>query len=461
MSAEKGAWSSRFWTTTYSPLRAFWFLRSLYLLLAADLWFGMIEHGGRYGVGGFNVSHLPWLDLLLPVPSAALYVGLLIAASFLALLLGLGPAPRWLRLTLAAVYTFGWLLSIHDSYQHHYLLSWLLCWCAALPDPSARRALSSEPTSGWGLPMSAITCAIVYFFTGISKSESDWRSGEALRSLTRSAPPGSAHPGKFDGARDLLLALGLDDASVWQLFALATIALQWTIAVAYLAAPLRDAQPSRARVWLCSLGLFGALSFHGVAELFHVFEIGLFSYYMAIVALLVLGPVSPWRPLTRALAWLGEQITGPLDADAPRSLSLRELARPLGSALLLAAVGFTIPLPGAELATCALALGVMAYSVVTLLHARRAPDATVRGLDLLALQTTFCTFVLWLALTQTSVPFDYYRRTAGELYRMGQVQSALSLYRQGERYAPAGESRAARIRELQRELESSSHKRRD
>jgi hypothetical protein len=98
--------------------------------------------------------------------------------------------------------------------------------------------------------------------------------------------------------------------------------------------------------------------------------------------------------------------------------------------------------------------------VVWFLRASPGPDAAARGLDLLALQTTFCAFVLWLALTQTSVPFDYYRRTAGELYRMGQVEHALSLYQQAERYAPAGESRAARIRELQRELESSSEKRR-
>ena len=464
MSDDTAHWAARFWTVSYSPLRAFWFMRGLYALLAADLWFDMVEHGGRYGVGGFNVAHFAWLDLLLPLPSAALYVGLLIVAGFIALWLSIGQAPRWLRGLLALVYTASWMLSVHDSYQHHYLLSWLLVWCVGLPDVSARFALSTQRVRGWGLPMSAVTCSIVYCFTGIAKSEPEWRGGAALRSLTRSAPLGAAHPGKFDGARDLLLSLGLTDASVWHLFALATIALQWTVALGYLASTQRDERPTRARLYLCAIGLFGALSFHALAELFHVFEIGLFSYYMMFVALVLLGPVGPWRHPTAAVAWLGERlehaVVGPdeqlrLRADgsrSPTSSAPRELLRPLLSAALLLSAGFVIPLPGALGATCAASLIV----VIRALVARRASSAT---LDALALESTFATCLLWFSLTQTSVPFDYYRRTAGELYRMGQLEQALSLYELAQRYAPADESRATTIRELKLELEQRAAKR--
>ncbi|MDB4986837.1 MAG: hypothetical protein JWN04_2015 [Myxococcaceae bacterium] len=450
------------WTVSYSPLRAFWLLRGVYLLLSADLWFEMIEHGGRYGLGDFNVAHFAWLDLVLPLPTPALYVGLLIAAGTISLWLGLGAAPRWLRLTLAAAYTLGWLLSVHDSYQHHYLLSWLLCWCAAVPDLTARRALSDEPVQGWGLPMTCLTCAIVYFFTGISKSEPDWRRGAALRSITHSMPPGSAHPGKFDGARDLLLGLGLDDSSVWQLFALSTIALQWTVSAGYLASTSRDAHASRLRIVLCSLGLVAALSFHALAELFHVFEIGLFSFYMMFIACLLLAPAKLWKMPTRGLAWLSDRLSDGVGqavvsaSESAQRPSGADLARPLLSVALLLAIGFAIPLPGSVWATSVAALLVLVCTVATM---RQAEGARV-ALDALALKTTFSAFVLWLSLTQSRVPFDYYRRTAGELYRMGQLEQALSLYKLAQRYAPSDQSRVGRIRELENELNQGSAKRR-
>ncbi|MEY4513772.1 MAG: hypothetical protein RLZZ450_5894 [Pseudomonadota bacterium] len=467
----------RLWRAAYHPARAFWLLRGLYLLLAGDLWLDMVEHGGRYGVGGFNVAHFLWLDDWLPLPTASSYLALVIASGFIALWLALGPAPRWLRAVLAATYTLAWIVSLHDSYQHHYLLSWLLTWCVALPDLTAHEARRETPVRGWGLPMFAITCAIVYGFTGVAKSELEWRSGDVLRTITKARPPGAAEPGKFDAARDLFVQFGVDEATVWQLFALSTIALQWTIALGYLVAPRRDEDPARWRVWVVSLGLLAAFSFHAVAEIFQVFEIGLFSYYMLMVALVLLGPSAILTLGARAVSWLSDRLgASPADEarasrdpkkDSDPKIGVTRLLGPLLSVGMLAGVGYIIPLPGACLACWGLSILLVVRVGLSVMR-RETGDGWVEGrlgaregrLETLALNAAASTFAMWLALTQTAVPFDYYRRTAGELQRMGRLEEALSTYRLAERYAPEGQSRAATIREIQRELRGDSQHRR-
>lgn len=442
------------WRAGYHPSRPFLLLKGVYLLLTADLFLEMVEHGGRYGVGGFNVGHFAWLDRLLPLPTPPLYVGLLIASGLVAAQLSVGAAPRWLRLLLAALYTLSWAMSLHDSYQHHYLISWLLVWCAACPDLRAAEAADppSSTVQGWGLPMTAITCAIVYGFTGVSKSEEEWRSGRVLEVLTRARPPGASDPGKFDAARDLLMQIGLDESAVWRLFALSTIALQWLIAAAYLAAPRRDERPSRLRLALVTLGLLGAFSFHLTAELFHIFEIGLFSYYMLWIATVLLAPVALLRPLVAAWAQLAQSIRK-LEAELAAWLERRP--RPawywpvlLALLLLVATVGWAVPLPGARgAAWVGAAIAVVRLAAVAYRHRHKASPAVE-----LAMSTTFSALIAWAALSLTSVPFDYYRRTAGELRRMGQAERALEQYRLAERYAPRGHSRAKAIRELEAEL---------
>jgi hypothetical protein len=443
----------RFWDVAYHPVRPYLLLRGLYLLLAGDVWLGMVEHGARYGVGGFNVAHFACIDRVLPLPSPALYVGLLIFTGALSLLLALGPRPRWLRALLAVAYTFGWIISIHDSYQHHYLLSWLLTWCVAFPDVRGEEAASGAPppsapdvqpeqrwVRGWGLPMTAVTCAIVYTFTGISKSEPEWRSGDVLQSLTHSMPIGDPRPGKFDGLRDLLVQVGVEEGLVWPLLALSTVALQWTIALGYLAAPARDARPSPARTFLVTVGLFGALSFHAVAELFEVFEIGIFSYYMIWMAIVLLSPSRLLRIPAQLLIAAGRraqrlQVQG---LAAHTSLGIG-----VAAAAMLTGVGALVPLPGAMGAT----LCVATVSITWILL---AADASAR--QTLGRHLCLTAFVLWLTLVKSSVPFDYYRRGAGELARMGQLREALLMYRRAEQYAPAGESRRRRIAELERQL---------
>jgi hypothetical protein len=437
--------AARMWSVRYAAGRAYFFSKGVYLLLSFDLCFEMIEHGGRYGVGGFNVAHFALLDRLLPLPTATMYVALLIASAGLALQQLLAGATRPVGLLLAVLYTLGWSLSMHDSYQHHYLLSWLLVWCAVCPDVGAAQSARAEQSSGWGIPMAACSCAIVYVFTAIAKLEPVWRSGEVLRTLTGSRPPGDGSPGKFDGARDLLLELGLTDPRVWQLFALSTVALQIALAVGYFAAVQRDNRPSRARTFACTVGLLAALSFHGMAELFRVFEIGLFSYYMLWIALVLLGPARLLVAAAGPIASCARALDRVLDR-LPKASAGHVMAAAVGSAAVLGALGWLVPLPGAAWAFTSLGAIALARFALLLRAARHAEVA------LHAAGTTLGGLVLWLALAKSDVPFDYYRRTAGELSRMGKTEQALHTYRQAELYAPPGQSRAATIRKLESEL---------
>ena len=63
-------------------------------LLAWDLWSAFIGHAGGFGGGGFNVTQIPWLDALVPLPTPAIVgVGWLLAG-FLAARIALGVAVQ-------------------------------------------------------------------------------------------------------------------------------------------------------------------------------------------------------------------------------------------------------------------------------------------------------------------------------------------------------------------------------
>jgi hypothetical protein len=152
----------------------------------------------------------------------------------------------------------------------------------------------------------------------------------------------------------------------------------------------------------------------------------------------------------------GKLLAAPPGALAARWARARErLGTPpvaaslvLGSAAagVLALVGFLAPLPGARWA------GALLSAVALAQLAWRIREGALGRAAHGSLTTLLCACALWLGLTRTAVPFDYYRRAAGELGRMGRIEDALAMYRRAERYAPAGRSRAATIRTLELEL---------
>jgi hypothetical protein len=403
--------------------------RVLYGLLAADLWIDMVPHAGRYGVDGFNVAHFAWLDRLVPQPGAALYTALLAGSGVLAASCALGPAVRALRGVLCGAYTLAWALSMHDSYQHHYLLSWLLLALTLFPTRSSARG--TELVGAPGYVLFSISCANVYAFTAVSKLAPGWRDGSVLRLLSHSRPAGDPSRGPLDGLRDAASAVGIGDGLFFHGLALATAAMQVAIAVGYLASIGADTPymrwPRRAARWLA---LAAALAFHGSAELSGVFSIGWFSVYMALVAGACLAPAPAlWRATERAAQALRR---------IPRQPFVERHALPLAAAAWVAAVAWahTLHIPG-------LALGALCGAVAC--GAASWPRAT-RGGELPALAAAIGFFACFQL---SSAAFDYHRRLAGELLKLGRRADALEAYREAERVAPRGESRQGKIRALE------------
>ncbi len=428
------------------PARAYLLQKALFSLLAFDAFLTMLSHGGRYGMGGFNVSHVAWLDRWLPVPSAAFYTGLTLLVGLLSSLHVLLGGPRSLRVAIAVLYSLAWMVSLFDSYQHHYLLSWLLLWTAFMPTVPAEAAQTRDAASvqGWGVPMTAITCGIVYAFTVIAKSEADFRAGHVLIRLSRSRPRGDVEPGVLDPLRDLCMSLlGTSEAGAWALLAHTVIALQITLSLGYFAATTRDASRSLGRRFACGTALVAAVSFHAFAQLGGMFDIGWFSYYMLCIGFAVLAPAPALAACARVVAWPGRAWGAWLERRAAHTTGARSLAQAVASAVVLCGLGFALDLPGAK-AACGVVAAVVFGACLVALRTDRPAEA-----QRVALSGALAAAACWGAVTFSDARYDYYRRAGGELRAMGALESALAMYRKAERYAGPGRSRKSRIMELE------------
>ncbi len=432
----------------YLHVRSFLFRRGTYLLLALDAWLVMLEHGGRYGAGNFNVAHFAWVDALIPLPSPGLYVGLLLTAGLMAFTMALAPeATRPQKLALFGVYTMSWVISLHDSYQHHYLLSWLLLWSAFSREPALSELSVPSPrlakAPSLGLTLSAYTCAIVYIFTAISKSSREWRSGAVLARLSRSQVRGHAAPGVLDAFCDQLGDLtGASRPEVLQWLSFGLVALQILVALGYLAAPGRDDSASRLRCALCASALVFVFAFHLGAEVSGVLDIGWFSYYMLWFGLVLLGPV--W--LLSVLAHTLTRCALPFAQWLAARVEMRGTAVLCAAALsLLCACAVYLDLPGTSAACVAFSL----FVALSFVRKTASPASRAGGVAAALVAGA----VLLVAVSASPVRFNLYRRWAGEVERLNQPEVALKLYKKAERYAPRGHSRAAKIEQLERRLE--------
>jgi hypothetical protein len=131
----------RYFHARYRAMRAYVFSQVFLVTVALDTWLLMIGHAGRYGIEGFNVAHFAWLDRVLPVPSSALYVGVLLSTGLLALTIALGRSHPLAIGLLFGLYTFSWSMSMLDSYQHHYFVSLVLLCLVFFPELRASDVL--------------------------------------------------------------------------------------------------------------------------------------------------------------------------------------------------------------------------------------------------------------------------------------------------------------------------------
>lgn len=420
----------RYFGVAYAAARPYLLMRVLLSMLALDTWMLMIGHAGRYGAGDFNVAHIHLLDLVAPMPTPALYIGVLLLSGLLALVVAMTGGVRAIGALLFLLYTYSWSMSMLDSFQHHYFMSLLLACLVFFPALSARqvhppdRAADAAPTlvRGLGYPLLCATVAILYFYTTLAKCDANWVDGATIQRISKA---GYA----VDPLRKLALSMGIGEQRFWSLLATAVIPHELFISVGYGLAPLRD---STTRPWLrhlCTWAGIGALLLHVGAERMGL-EIGWFSYYMMALSVCVLLPAA-WvdrlgRVVTVPAAWLSDALSDDAGADNARPGTLAMFA---GVAAILHFTGGMIDLPGARAASWVAAGALLVHVVISL-----AADRPLASRPLLV-ATGAAAAVMWLAITTSDVRWDYYRFRGGDLMRRGELEEALWTYEKGERYA--------------------------
>ncbi len=390
----------------HSPIRAVrpWlFERLLLLLLAFDAWFLEAPHGGRLGAGGFNVAHAAWLGAMLPTPTPALYVGLMLGIGALAFAGAVGGASRTHLALVTAGWTWGWSMSLLDTWQHHYLLT-LLLTCLCLSARGVGR--DGVVADGWAWRLAASTVAIVYLYAAIAKIDGDWLAGDDLRVAAHAA---------------LAPVVDILGPSAFQVLAIGAIVTEFSLCIAYIASLWIDRLPAL-RWPLAVAGTVGA-GFH-IAIQESGFKIGWFSAYMVLSSCVFLMPEGA---LQRVAGWLPAR-----EVPGPRAWAV------LGGVGLLT-VGVWANLPGGGLA-----LGLAAGLLVVFGWRRSAV-----GIGGVAAAASLAGL-----LETTDVRFDYYRLLGGDLRHLGDLRGAIDAYRLADVYAPPGEDRTVMVSRLEAEIGS-------
>ena len=444
----------KYWYGPVAAIRPHLLVKGFLSLLALDTCLLMLPRGAHYGSGGFNVAHFHWLDVIQPAPTPAIYTGVILLASLLALMVVLNGVNRIALATLCFLYTYGWSMSMRDGYQHHYLISLLLLSLVFFPKISVRDICSSlsdknvgkgrqgktedggrgrgswqdgRYTSAWGYVLLAVTAGIVYSFTAIAKMDAEWLGGHTLRSIygsERGVTP----------IRAVADWMGISDELFWVLVSAATIAVELAIAAGYLLAPLRDRNPSRLlRLWY-GLSWFLAMSLHGGFQIMQL-RIGWFSWYMMLLACVVLLPLR-WLSLPgMVVARLGIWFDSMLERQRARASGWALRVIWMVAALIVAAAlglfGRWLDLPGATI-SCSIAGATLLASVV-LAVARGATWQISRQVIAFGLAA----MVLWIAIANSAVRYSFYRGIGTDEKFLGRASDALTAYLRAERYVPA------------------------
>ena len=383
-----------YWLREGTPERALALRFAFFGVLALDQW-AQLAHLARYGAGNFNVSHLQFLDGVIPVPERGLMVGLVLLQIVLAVRCALGIRLRLSAPLLAGGYAVTYFWSQLDSYQHHYLVVVLVFvfGAAVLLEPS------DDTLPPWSLRLVRWILAIMYLYAAIAKMEPAWLDGTTLRSALSSEWGQQA-------AQSLAQAMGVELLDVLSSGAWAAVGMELVLAVTLLI--------PRTRTFGWVLGLL----FHLSVEVLE-FRIGLFSYFMAGLYLLY-APRGMVRAAVRTLqAWL----PSPGEANVGATIA--------GAAVVALAVAW-LPLEGA------LGVGVVAFLLLSW------PTLPLR--DGLA-QGLAAALLVGLAVG-TDTLRDYYKYWGGDTRRRGPVDEAIMAYEHVVELDPAYVSGHLRLGDL-------------
>lgn len=548
-------WLDRFAFGPVAAVRPWLLLKATLLLLAVDVWHTHLGPAWRYGAAGFNVAHFGWMDGAFPMPTREAYVAMLVGVGVGAIVTALmARPPRPLLVLVTFLYTWGWSCSMHDSYQHHYLISLILfgfCFFPRLDSTqlfgtvgeapvarpegerprgkktgaqvAAKASTSSVAGSAVlaalphgvvprvysvGYAMVTSVVAIVYAFTAISKSEVEWRDGDALRNITRD---GTVIP----DVMSLAHAVGMSDETLFWLMGHSVIGVQIACALGYLLASARDGESTaeertllrgqlealhadRVRITialvvipiaclvagrivgvlpalvlfvvatgvalprsfhrfcfapfgrpggqaiLAAIALLNALSFHIGAEYIGL-QIGWFSYYMLVLALIALTPAHWLSALAMALTAPFRRVRAPFLSRWPISGPVLGIV----AAIVAVASGSAVDIPGAYQCSILIALASFAAGLSAMVRPDLGAERT-RGV----IAALVAMLVLYASFTTGGERYDYYRFAGGDFRRRHEYPAALEAYREADRYAPEGEGRAAQIHQMEQLIES-------
>lgn len=416
-----GARWNRYWfefTVERSRLVALRIL--VFGLLAWDLWTTFIPHAPRYGAGGVNATQFAWLDAIAPVPTPAAVGALWLLTGFLALRCALGVATRTSAVLIAVLFSWSYLWSQADSYQHHYFVCLALTLFALLPTGALRtdRGLYGDapppPDDGetplppgkvrhFGVRMLYVQLAILYGWTAFTKLDATWLDGHTIASLL--GKPELREAVLSAGAR-----FGLAPDQVYPAIAWATMFGEFFAALVFLVRPL----------W--GLGLVTVPFFHLFVE-FTEFDIEYFSYYMIAFDVVLLCPSRLWNAvaarlvrLAAPLAGLWRRVTSPHPLPRPAHATLAVVV-----AVAVGVIVARVPIEGTRDAGIVAGLLALAAGLLPWGRGPRRPVAVAAG-QLLALGG------MCFALAHGEVAFDYYRMWGGDLKRRGDLEASALAY---------------------------------
>jgi len=474
------AWDKFWFSFRLSSTQVAVFRVAFFALLALDLWLEIV-HAPRYGAGDFNVPHFPGLDSILPMPSRSLMLCTFLVSSVIAALLCVGRLSRGWLIGLSGLYGYTYLISQLDSYQHHWMmLLVLVVLCFARLDPRDREKLE---VGDWPFRLILMTVSIVYLWAVITKYDPLWLDG---RTISRQVSEG--------WVRDLIERfLRFDTAEPMAPYAVLAKLVMGVELFLAVAIHIR---------WLRWPAALLGMGFHLGIEL-SGFKIGLFSYYMVAIYLLVvpfddLGRwLARWRPstsekvdgvasalstshgtivkgaVTTVLGALiifvcvrsagpgaGRFLVGSLMIAAGVFMAIRGQLRAKGESwpnlpsvsnqlaaagsVLAAAIVVAIAVPFDESRLAAGAIAVVGLCTVIIAWLDRVSLRRLAIGHLVAAMTL-------VALTHTTeVTLDYHRFWGGSTRRLGDAETSLRAYRKAleidHRYAP-GHLRVGRLLE--------------
>ncbi|MEL6339312.1 MAG: HTTM domain-containing protein [Myxococcota bacterium] len=413
-----------YWLEPVERIRVTTLVVFFYPVLALDVWLLMLPGAGRYG--GFNVPHFGWLQSVTGFVDTDLYNTLLIATGLFAWVSVTLRDQVWPRVLVLFCYTLAWSISRIDSYQHHYLVSWLLLYLVFMPTERSLWTADDEREPMWAFQLMRVTVGIVYGFTALAKSEPAWLDGSTLARIGTGSP-----------AASMISVVFSDPQLGWILSAWGVFGLQIALCVAYLwpRGHLRTHPKLR---WAMTLMVFAlAGSFHGTSDLLRL-KIGWFSYYMIAMTAVMWFPES-W------LRWPVNKLSG-------LSLARGRRALPTWIVIVLAVglVGVALVwnvLPGVRAALVAmLAIGVFAIAT----QSQFIPLVRAARMASIALVVA-CS--AWLAVAIiTPLYFNYFRQLGLESAFRGNRQETIDYYERALSYSTLFADRTG-VQEAQQTLE--------